>query len=96
MLSLALAQPSTVASGPVAVIGAGPIGLAAAARCAAAGRTLRDLRPTQIRGSHLPPAGGLDDALYASLEAAREALPFVDPDQAALERATAVPHPIPA
>lgn len=55
---------------------------------AAAGRALRDLKPTQILGSHLPPARGLDEALFASLEAARQAPPFVGPDQAALMAAT--------
>lgn len=54
------------------------------AHLAAAGRALRELQPTQILGSHLPPARGLDEALVASLEAARQAPPFVGPDQAAL------------
>lgn len=57
-------------------------------RLAAACRPLRDLEPRLILGSHLPPAAGLDDALYAGLEAAREAAPFVGPDQAALELAS--------
>ncbi len=56
-------------------------------RLAAACRPLRDLAPRLILGSHLPPAAGLDDALYAGLDAAREAAPFVGPDQAALELA---------
>jgi flavorubredoxin len=62
-------------------------------RFAAASRVLRDLRPSQILGSHLPPARGLDDALYASLESAREAPPFVGPDQAALETASMAREP---
>lgn len=53
---------------------------------AAACRPLRDLRPRLILGSHLPPAEGLDELLYAGLEAALEASPFVGPDQAALEQ----------
>jgi len=57
-------------------------------RLAAACRPLRDLEPRLILGSHLPPAAGLDDALYAGLDAAREAAPFVGPDQAALELAS--------
>jgi glyoxylase-like metal-dependent hydrolase (beta-lactamase superfamily II) len=56
-------------------------------RLASACRPLRDLAPRLILGSHLPPAVGLDDALYAGLDAAREAAPFVGPDQAALEQA---------
>lgn len=53
---------------------------------AAACRPLRDLRPRLILGSHLPPAAGLDERLYAGLEAALETSPFVGPDQAALEQ----------
>lgn len=60
---------------------------------AAASRPLRDLQPAQVLGSHLPPAAGLDSALYASLEAARAALPFVGPDQAALEPAGRIAEP---
>ncbi len=63
--------------------------LVGAERLAAASRPLRDLKPSQVLGSHLPPAAGLDDTLYASLEAACRAEPFVGPDQAALERAAA-------
>lgn len=48
-------------------------------------RPLRDLKPRLILGSHLPPAAGLDDALYAGVDSAREAAPFVGPDQAAIE-----------
>lgn len=53
----------------------------------AASRPLRDLRPVRVLGSHLPPADGLDDALFAGLEAARVGTPFVGPDQAAMEQA---------
>jgi glyoxylase-like metal-dependent hydrolase (beta-lactamase superfamily II) len=50
-------------------------------------RPLHDLAPGMILGSHLPPATGIDDALFEGVMAAREAPPFVGPDQAALERA---------
>lgn len=59
-------------------------------RFAAACRTLRGLEPRRILGSHLPPAEGVDDALYAGLEVARKAAPFVGPDQAALEQLSRV------
>jgi glyoxylase-like metal-dependent hydrolase (beta-lactamase superfamily II) len=62
-------------------------------RLASACRPLRDLAPRLILGSHLPPAVGLDDALYAGVDAAREAAPFVGPDQAALEQAIRAPEP---
>ena len=61
--------------------------LIGADRFAAASRPWRDLQPSLVLGSHLPPAAGLDTALYASLEAARQSVPFVGPDQATLERA---------
>lgn len=54
---------------------------------AAASRPLRDLRARLLLGSHLPPAAGLDDRLYAGLAAAQAAEPFVGPDQAALDQA---------
>jgi glyoxylase-like metal-dependent hydrolase (beta-lactamase superfamily II) len=57
-------------------------------RLAATCRPLQDLQPSLILSSHLPPAKGLDNALYAGLQAAREAPPFVGPDQAALEQAS--------
>ncbi|MBX3613741.1 MAG: hypothetical protein KF786_09255, partial [Burkholderiaceae bacterium] len=62
-------------------------------RLASACRPLRDLAPRLVLGSHLPPAVGLDDALYAGVDAAREAAPFVGPDQAALEQAMRAPEP---
>lgn len=59
-------------------------------RFAAACRTLRDLQPRLILGSHLPPAQGVDDDLYAGLDVARQAAPFVGPDQGALEQLSRV------
>lgn len=52
-------------------------------------KPLRELSPRMILGSHLPPATGINDALFDSLNAAREAPPFVGPDQAAVERVAA-------
>ena len=63
-------------------------------RLAAACRPLRLLQPRLILGSHLPPAEGLDDRLYAGLEAALEAPPFVGPDQAAVEQAARLVEPV--
>jgi glyoxylase-like metal-dependent hydrolase (beta-lactamase superfamily II) len=60
---------------------------------AAACRPLRDLRPQRVLGSHLPPAAGLEEALYAGLEAARGRAPFVGPDQAAFEQAMRAAEP---
>lgn len=54
---------------------------------------LRDLKPQRVLSSHLPPAEGLDDLLYAGIEAARRRPPFVGPDQAALENATQAADP---
>jgi glyoxylase-like metal-dependent hydrolase (beta-lactamase superfamily II) len=62
-------------------------------RLVATCRPLRDLQPRLILGSHLPPAAGLDDRLYAGLEAALAAPPFVGPDQATLERAVEALEP---
>lgn len=62
-------------------------------RLAAACRPLRDLAPRLILGSHLPPAATLHDALYAGLDAARAAAPFVGPDQAALEQISGAAEP---
>ncbi len=63
-------------------------------RFAEACRPLRDLQPRLILGSHLPPAAGLDDALYAGLDVARETAPFVGPDQAAIEQLSRVAEPV--
>lgn len=46
---------------------------------------IRELAPTRIVSSHLPPAQGLEAQLFESLEAARESEPFEGPDKAALE-----------
>ena len=59
----------------------------------AACRPLRDLRPVRVLGSHLPPADGLDEALFAGLEAARTGTPFLGPDQAAFEQAMQAADP---
>jgi len=59
-------------------------------RLAATCRVLRDLQPRRILGSHLPPAQGIDDVLYAGLDVAREAAAFVGPDQHALEQLSRV------
>lgn len=61
-----------------------------AAQLAASIQPLRDLRPRLVLGSHLPPAAGLDERLYAGLAAAQASSPFVGPDQAALEAAAQV------
>lgn len=63
---------------------------------ATASRAFRDLRPSQILGSHLPPATGMDEALYRGLSAACEASPFVGPDQASLEAAAREAEVMPA
>jgi flavorubredoxin len=47
---------------------------------------VRRLDPKVLLSSHLPPARGLRDRLFADLPRAREATPFVGPDQAALEK----------
>lgn len=45
---------------------------------------LRSLDPSAILSTHLPPAVGLNDALFATIETAPDCPPFVGPDQAAL------------
>lgn len=62
-------------------------------RFTAACRPLRELEPRLILGSHLPPAAGLDDTLYAGVDSAREAAPFVGPDQAAVEALSRAAEP---
>ena len=52
-------------------------------------RALRHLSPRTILSSHLPPATGINGALFDCVIAAREAPTFVGPDQAALEQAMA-------
>ena len=48
-------------------------------------RSLRDIDPDLVLSTHLPPATGIDDQLFAMLAEAPEADPFVGPDQQALE-----------
>jgi len=48
---------------------------------------LHDMSPRMILSSHLPPASGINDAMFQCLIAARGAPPFVGPDQAALDQA---------
>lgn len=48
-------------------------------------RRIRELAPTRIVSSHLPPAEGIEAQLFEYLEAARVSEPFEGPDQAALE-----------
>jgi glyoxylase-like metal-dependent hydrolase (beta-lactamase superfamily II) len=45
---------------------------------------LRELKPTTVLSSHLPPAPGMLERLLALLQQARSATPFVGPDQQAL------------
>jgi flavorubredoxin len=57
-------------------------------------RTLQDLSPRMVLGSHLPPATSMNDTLIDCVIAAREAPTFVGPDQAALEQAAQLREPI--
>lgn len=52
---------------------------------------LRDFAPDTVLGSHLPPATGMLDTLCQNLLDARDALPFVGPDQAMMERMMGLP-----
>lgn len=56
----------------------------------AACRKLRDLQPRLTLGSHLPPAAGIDDRLYAGLEAALTAPIFAGPVQRVVEEAAEI------
>jgi flavorubredoxin len=47
---------------------------------------VRQLEPRMILSSHLPPAVEMTEVLLGYLAAARDALPFVGPDQAAMEQ----------
>jgi glyoxylase-like metal-dependent hydrolase (beta-lactamase superfamily II) len=47
---------------------------------------IRNMEPSRILSSHLPPATGMTDVLLQHLAAARTAPRFVGPDQAALEQ----------
>lgn len=51
---------------------------------------LRDFNPQIVLSSHLPQAAGMVDALFECLLAARDALPFVGPDQAMMDRMMAM------
>lgn len=48
-------------------------------------QALRRLAPARIVSSHLPPAEGMDETLFRSLDAARGTREFVGPDQSELE-----------
>jgi hypothetical protein len=48
--------------------------------------TLRDLDPSLVLSTHLPPIAGRIDKLLQTVAAAPDAAPFVGPDQATLER----------
>ncbi|MFQ6028397.1 MAG: MBL fold metallo-hydrolase [Dehalococcoidia bacterium] len=47
--------------------------------------SIREMSPKMVLSNHLPPASGMTDQLLKTLSGAREANPFVGPDQAALE-----------
>ncbi|MBL8699881.1 MAG: MBL fold metallo-hydrolase [Alphaproteobacteria bacterium] len=64
------------------------------AQLAAAVRPLRDLEPRQILGSHLPPAAGIDDRLFAGLEAALTAPIFNGPVPRALRETVEAGEPV--
>lgn len=57
-------------------------------------RAVRDLDPSGIFSSHLPPAVGLNDQLIDALAEAPDAPSFVGPDQAALETLLASFEPV--
>jgi hypothetical protein len=65
-------------------------------RFAATVDVFRRLDPSAIFSTHLPPAIGLNDAMFAALDEAPEAPEFVGPDQAALEALLATFEPEPA
>lgn len=56
-------------------------------------QAIRDLDPSAILSSHLPPAVGLNDAMFEVLQEAPQAPEFVGPDQAALEALLATFEP---
>lgn len=47
--------------------------------------TVREMSPTIVLSSHLPPAHGMSEQLLETLAAVPDASPFVGPDQAQLE-----------
>ena len=55
--------------------------------------TFRRLDPSAILSTHLPPAVGINDAMFATLDEAPDAPEFVGPDQAALEALLATFEP---
>jgi len=57
---------------------------------------LRRFAPALVLGTHLPPAAGMDELLFRTLNSARAAEPFVGPDQAALEAALEPRHALAA
>lgn len=65
-------------------------------RLAASSQALFDLQPRLILSSHLPAASGLNDRLYAALQAVRKGAPFVGPDQAAFEQSLRAAEPLAA
>jgi metallo-beta-lactamase superfamily protein len=54
----------------------------------------RRLDPSAILSTHLPPAVGMNDAMFAALDEAPNAPEFVGPDQAALEALLATFEPV--
>jgi hypothetical protein len=54
---------------------------------------VRELNPSAIFSTHLPPAIGLNDTLVDMLYAAPDSPPFVGPDQRALEQMLATFEP---
>lgn len=49
-------------------------------------QAIRRMGPARILSSHLPPAEGIDEHLFRSLDAARGSREFLGPDQATLDR----------
>jgi Metallo-beta-lactamase superfamily len=64
---------------------------------AASVNAFRGLDPSAILSTHLPPAVGMNDTMFAALDEAPSAPEFVGPDQQALEAllATFEPEPVP-
>ena len=65
-----------------------------ARKYAATVETFRGLDPSAILSTHLPPAIGLNDAMFAMLDEAPDVPEFVGPDQAALEALLASFEPV--
>lgn len=64
------------------------------ARYAASVDTLRRLDPSAILSTHLPPAIGMNEPLFAALDEAPDASAWVGPDQEALEALLASFEPV--